>query len=87
MKRTFFGLALAVAALTSMVACGGGGSEETASPTAQAEAAPAPAAQAVGRSGASTGKATYANGDPDTKIAMDADPVCASLHPDVVHTE
>ena len=70
-----------------MVACGGGGSEQTASPAAKTETAPAPASPAGGGSGKITGKATYANGDPDTKIAMDADPVCASLHPDVVHTE
>ena len=86
MKRTNFGLALAVAALISMVACGGGGSEQAAAPEASSEAAPTPAAPAGG-SGTITGKATYANGDPDTKISMDADPVCASLHPDVVHTE
>jgi hypothetical protein len=87
MKRTFLGLTMAFAALTLMVACGGGGSEQTAAPATQAETAPAPAAPAGGGSGKITGKATYANGDSDTKIAMDADPVCASLHPDVVHTQ
>lgn len=87
MKRNYFGLALAVVALTSMVACGGGGSEQTAAPEATADAPSTAATEASGGSGTITGKATYANGDPDTEISMDADPVCASLHPDAVHTE
>ena len=88
MKRTLIGLALAVAALTRMVACGGGDGQSASAPEGTADTAPqsAPPA-ATGGSGRISGKATYANGDPDTRIAMDADPVCASLHGDAVHTE
>ena len=87
MKKTVLGLVLAVAALSVLVACGGGG-EAPASPESQADSTPAPA-PAGGGSGSATiaGVATYANGDPDTEIKMDADPVCSSLHPDAVHTE
>ena len=86
MKRTILGLFLAVTVLTLMVACGGGG-EQPAAPEAKTEAA-APAAPASrGGSATISGTATYTNGDPDTEIKMDADPVCASLHGDAVHTE
>jgi plastocyanin len=87
MKIKFIGLVLAVAAVTLMVACGGGGTESA--PEASTETASAPAATAGGGSGSATisGTATYTNGDPDTEIKMDADPVCASLHGDAVHTE
>jgi hypothetical protein len=87
MKKTYFGLALAVTALILVVACGGGGEPTAAAPEAKSEAGPAAAAPTGGGSGTIKGTATYANGDPDTEIAMDADPVCASLHPDAVHTE
>jgi hypothetical protein len=86
MKRTILGLALAVAAVTMMVACGGGdGEPQAAAPESAADATQTAAAPAGG--GKITGKAMYSNGDPDSEIAMDADPVCASLHPDAVHTE
>ncbi len=62
------------------IACGGGG-DEAAAPTAAA----APAA-ATG-SGAITGVINYANGDPDTAIGMDADPVCVGLHAEGAVTE
>jgi len=88
MKKNLFSLALAAVMMMSIVACGGGdgGGGETAgtSPTAEADsAAPAPSSGGA----AISGVATYQDGDPDTEIKMDADPVCASLHPDVVHTE
>jgi hypothetical protein len=86
MRRTFFGLALAVAALTLTVACGGGG-EKAAAPEAKTEAAPAAAPASSGGGATISGVATYTNGDPDTEIKMDADPVCASLHEGTVHTE
>ena len=88
MRRTIIGLVLAVAALTLMVACGGGGEQATA-PTVEADTAPAaaPAGDSGDGSATLTGKATYANGDPDTEVKMDADPVCASLHGDAIHTE
>mgnify|MGYP001814745628 CR=1 FL=1 len=86
MKKIIFGLALAVAVSTMMVACGGGGGEPAA-PEAKTETAPAAAPAASGGSATVSGKAIYTNGDPDTVIKMDADPVCASLHGDVVHTE
>lgn len=86
MKRNFLGLALAVAALSLVVACGGGGGE-TAAPEAKTDSAPAAAPASSGGSATISGVATYANGDPDSVIKMDADPVCASLHGDEVHTE
>lgn len=88
MKKNLYCVALAALVMVFIVACGGGegGGGETAAPSATAEAAPAPPATSSG--GASiSGVATYQDGDPDTEIKMDADPVCASLHPDVVHTE
>ncbi len=86
MKRNYLGLMLAVAALALVVACGGGGGE-TAAPEASTETAPAAAPTATSGSATISGSATYTNGDPDTEIKMDADPVCASLHGDAVHTE
>jgi len=86
MKRTFLGLVLVVAVMTTMVACGGGGGE-TAAPEAKTEAPTAAAASGGSGSATVSGVATYTNGDPDTEIKMDADPVCASLHGDAVHTE
>jgi hypothetical protein len=75
-----------LAAVMLAAACGGGG-EEAAAPKEANAAPPAPAAPAASGGGTVTGKALYANGDPDTAIKMDADPVCASLHGDAVHTE
>jgi plastocyanin len=73
-----------IVALTG--ACGGGEEPAATSEDASTTAAPAPAAAPAG-GGAVTGVVVYSNGDPDTAIAMDADPVCASLHGDAVHTE
>jgi plastocyanin len=69
--------------VVGLAGCGGGEQE---APAAAAPVEAAPAAAAAG-SGNINGTTTYANGDPDTEIKMDADPVCASLHPDAVHTE
>jgi plastocyanin len=66
------------------VACGGGG-EEAAAPAADVSS-PAPPAAAAG-SGAITGVINYANGDTDTAISMDADPVCVGLHAEGAETE
>ena len=65
------------------VACGGGAEE--AAPAAEAASAAPPAAAAG--SGAITGVINYANGDEDTVISMDADPVCAGIHADGAETE
>lgn len=77
-------LALVVLAVVA-TGCGGGGEQK-----AETAAAPPPAAEATqptGPSGTVTGTVSYTNGDPDTQIKMDADPVCASLHADPVETE
>jgi plastocyanin len=73
-----------LAAVLILVACGGGGGEEAAAPAPEAAPEAAPSA---GGSGSIAGTVTYNNGDPDTEIKMDADPVCAGLHDDAVHTE
>lgn len=72
-------LALAAALIA---ACAPG--EEAPPPTAEA---PAEAPQAAAGTAAVSGTVTYADGDPDTPIRMDADPVCQSLHADPVHTQ
>ena len=77
-------LAVALAATTMMVACGGG--EEPAA-SAEAPAAPAPAPAGEGSTGSVAGSIAFSNGDPDTEVAMDADPVCMSLHSEPVLTE
>ncbi len=59
-----------------------GGPEEA--PVVSEEPATAPTPVAAG---SILGMATYADGDPDTAIKMDADPVCAGLHAEAVHTE
>lgn len=66
------------------IACGGG-----AEPAATESAMPAaePSAPASGPTGSITGTMTYVDGDPDTQIAMDADPVCMSLHSEAVETQ
>jgi plastocyanin len=78
-SMTLFTL-LAVALLVG--ACGGG--EPASQPTASAPAAAPPASAG---SATITGTVVYANGDPDQPIRMDADPVCAGLHDESVHTE
>ncbi len=59
------------------VGCGGAPEEAP-----RAAPAPAPAGTAV-----ITGVVNYTNGDSDTKIAMDADPVCVGLHPKGAETQ
>ncbi|MDH3745552.1 MAG: hypothetical protein OES47_10680 [Acidobacteriota bacterium] len=88
-NRSFVTLMLTLVALAVVATgCGGGGAggggeqkAETAAPE------PAPAAQPAGPTGTVTGTVSYTNGDPDTQIKMDADPVCASLHPEAIETE
>lgn len=70
----------AVFLVLAFVACGGGGDTETAK-------APAPAAAPAAGSGSVTGVVNYTNGDPDTDIKMNADPVCSGLHTTPVQTE
>lgn len=84
--RNLWSLLTVMLIVALMGSCGGG--EEPASISQEASAAPPPAqpASAAG-GGAIAGVVTFKNGDPDKVIAMDADPVCASLHPDAVHTE
>ena len=69
-------------ALGMMTACGGG--EEAAAP---APADTGETAAAMAGSSGIAGSVSYSNGDPDTAIAMDADPVCAGMHDGEVHTE
>lgn len=78
----------AILLVLAFVACGGGGdkkaapSGEAAAPTEQmAQTAPAAG------SGAINGIVSYSNGDPDTDIAMAADPFCLTAHPDGTETE
>ncbi len=66
-----------------LVACGG--PEEA--PAVSEEPAAAPEVAVAAGAGSIRGVVTYANGDPDTAIKMDADPVCAGLHTEAVHTE
>jgi plastocyanin len=76
---------LALLALALLVgACGGG--QQASQPAASS--APAPAAQPASTgSGTIQGVVAYTDGDPDTPIKMDADPVCAGLHDSPVMTE
>jgi plastocyanin len=88
-KNTVWILALLLPLAALGVACGGGGGS---APTAEAPApAPAPSASApaapAGGSGSVKGVISYADGDPDTAIKMDADPVCAGLHTEPAMTE
>lgn len=81
MKKISLLMAFALIVAVLAVGCGGG-SEQSAAPAQQADSAPA----ATG-DGSVEGSAMYINGDPDAAIGMDADPVCASMHPGEVHTE
>ncbi|HVR28694.1 MAG TPA: carboxypeptidase regulatory-like domain-containing protein [Thermoanaerobaculia bacterium] len=75
-------LILAVAALAG---CGGGGDTAPADRAPAADAAPA---VDPSQTGSVEGVITLANGpDPDTEIRMDADPVCAGLHSEPVHSQ
>lgn len=78
-------LAVAVMATSMMVACGGG--EEASASAESAPAAGAAAPAASGPTGSVAGSVAYANGDPDSAISMDADPVCMSMHSEPVETE
>lgn len=84
MKYTRVFLMVAVVAVT-LVACGGG--EEPAATTTPAAPAATAAPAASGPTGSVAGTTAYSNGDLDSVISMDADPVCASLHEGEVHTE
>jgi hypothetical protein len=74
---------LALCALPLLAGCGGGAKEEggSSAPTPAATPAAAPA-----NAGGVSGTVTYSGPDTDTPIAMDADPVCAGLHPTPVDT-
>jgi plastocyanin len=85
MSKKALSLVLALAACALVGACGGGGGEAPAPATKTPPAAPA-AAAATG-SGVIAGTITYANGDPDTVIKMDADPVCQGLHAEPAYSE
>ena len=75
---------LALCALPVLAGCGGGAKEEASS---EAPAAEAPAAAVdTANAGGVNGSVTYAGADTDTPIAMNADPVCASLHQTPVDT-
>lgn len=76
-----------VLVLIVVTGCGGGGEESTSPPEAATDTAAPSAAAASSGSASIKGATLYTNGDPDTAIAMDADPVCASLHSEDVHTE
>lgn len=85
MKNDSLRLVLALLAAVLVVACGGG-EPETAAPGEPA-AAPAAAVETAVGGGAVQGVVTYNNGDPDTEIKMDADPVCQGLHEEAVYTQ
>jgi plastocyanin len=72
-------LILALCVLPVLAGCGGGAKEET-------PAASAPAAAAPANAGGISGTISYTGPDTDTPIAMNADPVCASLHTTPVDT-
>ncbi len=73
-----------IPAVLGLLLGGCGGGEEAPAPSGE----PAPeAVPAVAGGSSIQGTITYANGDPDTAIKMDADPVCAGLHTEAVHTE
>lgn len=77
--------AFAAVVVLLLGACGGGGEAPTVSE--KPAAAPEAAAPAAAGAGSIRGVVAYANGDPDTAIKMDADPVCAGLHTEAIHTE
>jgi plastocyanin len=85
MKQATFRLALGLSAVALLVACGGGGDTTAAKSETPAAAAPSPMVAAG--SGSITGLVSYSGADTDTAINMDADPVCAGLHPDGAQTE
>lgn len=84
MKKHALAAIACLMVLTFLVGCGGGGGEQAAVPVADA---PTTTAAPTGGSASVAGMVTYANGDPDTEINMNADPICQSMHNDAVHTE
>lgn len=95
MSRNRFWLLLVLCcSLALLVACGGGGDEGEDSgegnkvPEASSDA-PADTAPAVdtANAGGVKGVINYSGPDPDTPIAMNADPTCASLHTTPVDTD
>jgi len=82
MRNKLFILVVLAVAITA-VGCGGGSDSKSTEAPKQAAAPPA----ASGPTGGIAGAVMYSNGDPDTVISMDADPVCMSLHDEAVHTE
>ncbi len=84
MNKKALSLVLALASVALLVACGGG---EEPAPSADAPASAAAPAAAPAGNATITGTVTYANGDPDTAIRMDADPICKGLHSGDTYTE
>lgn len=72
-------------ALALSVACGGG--KEEAPAGAEQGAAPAAAPVDTANAGGINGTVTYNGPDPDVKIAMNADPVCAGAHATPIETQ
>ncbi len=83
MRKYRFWMICVLAVSLFGVACGGG--EEAAAP--ERAAAPEPAPAPAAGSGGITGVITYANGDADTAISMDADPVCVGLNAEGAETQ
>lgn len=81
LRRNSLLVILVLCTVALAAACGGG--EEA--PSTGGEQAAAGFDEST--AGTVNGKVTYANGDPDTPIAMNADPVCADLHATPVTTE
>ncbi|HKI06264.1 MAG TPA: carboxypeptidase regulatory-like domain-containing protein [Thermoanaerobaculia bacterium] len=75
---------LALCALPILAGCGGGAKEEASSEAPAADTSTA--AVDTANAGSVNGSVTFAGADTDTPIAMDADPVCASLHTTPVDT-
>src|SRR5262245_50319970 len=81
--RNAFAL-LALGAVATLTACGGGETPKTDSTpaTTAAPAAAAPAAPAGGGSGTITGKITFEGTVPPAdKVKVNADPKCAAMNP------
>jgi plastocyanin len=87
MKKYLLHLAFAVVVVAVVITGCGGGGEQASAPSTSADTAAAPSATSSGGSASIRGVTTYKNGDPDSVIDMNADPVCASLHPEEAHTE
>lgn len=75
-------LAVVVLAAVTALACGG-----EKAPSAEAPAPSTTAMAPAGGTASIAGAVSYANGDPDTAIKMDADPVCLGLHSEPVTTQ